>query len=64
MEECTPHTMRRTYVTTLHRKGIDLAIIAKIAGHANVQTTIDHYIATDANDAVAALHNAGSSLTE
>lgn len=62
--EFSPHTMRRTYITTLHRKGIDLATIATIAGHANVQTTIDHYIAMEPTSTVRALHNAGSSLTE
>jgi site-specific recombinase XerD len=60
----TPHTFRRTYITTLWRKKIDLATIAKIAGHANVQTTIDHYIAMDPTDSVNALHAAGSSLME
>jgi site-specific recombinase XerD len=62
--EFTPHTMRRTYITTLHRKKVDLATIAAIAGHANVQTTIDHYIAMDPDGAVKALHEAGSALTE
>ncbi len=63
-ESFTPHTMRRTYITVLHRKKVDLAVIAKIAGHANVQTTINHYIAMDSDDAIRALHDAGSSLTE
>lgn len=62
--EFTPHTMRRTYITMLWRKGLDLGAIAKIAGHANVQTTLDHYIVMDPTDSVQALHNAGSSLTE
>ena len=64
LAEITPHTMRRTYITTLWRKKIDLKTIATIAGHANVQTTIDHYIAMEPGDAVNALHDAGSSLTE
>jgi integrase/recombinase XerD len=62
--EFTPHTMRRTYITMLWRKKIDLGTIARIAGHANVQTTIDHYIAMEPGDAIDALHQAGSSLTE
>jgi integrase/recombinase XerD len=62
--EFTPHTMRRTYITTLWRRKIDLGTIARIAGHANVQTTIDHYLAMEPSDAINALHNAGSSLTE
>ena len=64
LDEITPHTMRRTYITTLWRKKVDLKTIADIAGHANVQTTIDHYIAMEPSDAIRALHEAGSSLTE
>ena len=60
----TPHTLRRTYITMLYRKGVGLPTIANIAGHTSVQTTVDHYIVMDANDNVSALHNAGSSLTE
>jgi integrase len=60
----TPHTMRRTYVTTLWRKGIDLATLARIVGHANVQTTVDHYISMEPQDVLQAVHEAGSSLTE
>lgn len=60
----TPHTMRRTYITMLWRRGIDLGTVAKIAGHASIQTTIDHYIIMDPADAIDALHKAGSSLTD
>jgi site-specific recombinase XerD len=59
----TPHTMRRTYITTLYRKGIDLRTLASIAGHSNMQTTVDHYISMDPTDSVRALHDVGSSLT-
>ncbi len=62
--EFTPHTMRRTYITMLWRKGVNLATIAKIAGHASVQTTINHYIVMDNKDNIQALHDAGSALTE
>ena len=62
--EFTPHTMRRTYITLLWRRGVDLGTIAKIAGHASVQTTLDHYIVMEPTDALQALHNAGGSLTE
>ncbi len=61
--EFTPHTMRRTYITTLYRKGINLKVIAEAAGHSNVQTTIDHYIVPEENDAVRALQEAGSMLS-
>lgn len=59
----SPHTMRRTYITTLWRKGVDLAMIAKIAGHASIQTTIDHYIIMENDDTLEAFHNAGGALT-
>lgn len=56
----TPHTMRRTYITYLWRKGVNLATIARIAGHANVQTTINHYIVMEPQDALQAVRDAGS----
>ena len=62
--EFTPHTMRRTYITMLYRKGVDLKTLAAIAGHASIQTTINHYIATDPMDAVRALNEVGDSLIE
>lgn len=60
----TPHTMRRTYITMLWRKGVDIATLARIAGHANIQTTIDHYIVMEPEDVVKALQEAGSTMTE
>lgn len=62
--EFTPHTMRRTYITMLWKRGVDLATIAKIAGHKSIQTTIDHYIVMEPGDVIKALHDAGSSMTE
>lgn len=60
----TPHTMRRTYITMLYRKGLDLRMLADIAGHKNIQTTINHYIVMDPDASVRALHDVGSSMTE
>jgi integrase len=60
--EFTPHTMRRTYITMLWRKRVDLRVIAEIAGHANIQTTIDHYIVMEPDDTIIAVENAGSSM--
>lgn len=62
--EFTPHTMRRTYLTMLYRKGLDLRALANIAGHSSVQTTIDHYIVMEPDDNVRAVHNVGGSMTE
>lgn len=35
----TPHDGRRTFITTLLDKGIDIVIVAKLAGHAMLETT-------------------------
>lgn len=54
----TPHTMRRTYLTTLYRRGIPVATISKIGGQ-SVQVLMDHYLAIDEQDVVLAMHTAG-----
>ncbi len=54
----TPHTMRRTYLVTLWRKGVSEAVLAKIAGHKSVQTLFKHYLALDSQDLLKAVHNA------
>jgi site-specific recombinase XerD len=59
----TPHTMRRTYLTTLYRKGVDPLTLAKIAGHKDVKTLMVHYLALDEFDLAGAVHNTGGRLT-
>lgn len=39
VESFTPHDLRRTFVSDLLDAGVDLATVAKMAGHSNVQTT-------------------------
>lgn len=60
----TPHTMRRTYLTYLFRKGADTALIAKIAGHANIKTLVEHYLDLDEYDINQAFHQTGGRLME
>src|SRR5687768_5394827 len=35
----TPHDLRRTFVSRLLGAGVDIATVAKMAGHSNIQTT-------------------------
>ena len=36
----TPHDLRRTFVSNLLDAGVDIATVAKMAGHSNIQTTM------------------------
>lgn len=45
-----PHKLRHTFCTRLIKKGVDLTTVAKLAGHANVQTTGQFYINTSRED--------------
>lgn len=60
----TPHTMRRTYLTSLFRKGMDTALLAKIAGHSNIRTLIEHYLDLDEYDIARAFSQAGGRFTD
>lgn len=40
---CTPHQLRHTYITSLCASGLDIKKIQYLAGHANVQMTLNIY---------------------
>ena len=39
----TPHSARHTFISTLQASGIEVGLVAKLAGHANVTVTLGHY---------------------
>lgn len=39
----TPHSARHSFVSTLQAQGIEVGLVAKIAGHANANVTLGHY---------------------
>ena len=47
----SPHTLRRTRGTLLYRDGVPMEEIALFMGHANTQTTREHY-ASPSNDQI------------
>jgi len=57
-DKLTPHALRRTYLTKLQKKGVDLLHISKIAGHSNIQTTFKYYLATDITDTLNEMNKA------
>lgn len=54
----TPHDFRRTFVGDLLAQGVDIATVAKLAGHGDVKTTAryDRHPETVKRDAAAKLH--------
>jgi len=40
----TPHMLRHTYATELHEQGVEVSVIQKLLGHAQVQTTLQTYV--------------------
>ncbi|WP_312505952.1 tyrosine-type recombinase/integrase [Lysinibacillus sp.] len=39
-----PHMLRHTFCTRLLKNGVEIATVSKLAGHANLNTTMKHYI--------------------
>jgi integrase len=60
----TPHSARHSFISTLQAHGIEVGLVAKLAGHANAVVTLGHYTQAvrGGEAAVAALEMAYSSL--
>ncbi len=56
----TPHSARHVYISTLQSKGVEVGLVAKLAGHANPTVTLGHYTQAvrGGEEAVAELENA------
>ena len=54
VEHITIHDLRRTYITRLIQARANLPTVQRLAGHANVTTTIDHYSEVSEDDLRAA----------
>ena len=56
----TPHSARHSFISTLQAEGIEVGLVAQIAGHANPTVTLGHYTQAvrDGSVAVAALDRA------
>lgn len=39
----TPHSARHSFISTLQAQGIEVGLVAKLAGHANANVTLGHY---------------------
>jgi integrase len=53
----TPHSARHGFISTLQAQGIEVGLVAKLAGHSNAMVTLGHYTQAvrGAESAVAAL---------
>jgi integrase len=58
----TPHSARHSFISTLQAQGIEIGLVAQIAGHANPTVTLGHYTQAvrDGSAAIAALDRAYS----
>jgi integrase len=56
----TPHSARHCFISTLQAQGIEVGLVAKIAGHANPAVTLGHYTQAvrGAENAIEALERA------
>jgi integrase len=62
----TPHSARHSFISILQAQGIEVGLVAKLAGHANANVTLGHYTQAvrDGADAIAALDRAYGMLRD
>jgi integrase len=39
----TPHSARHSFISTLQAQGVEVGLVAKLAGHKNAIVTLSHY---------------------
>ena len=39
----TPHSARHSFISTLQAQGVEVGLVAKLAGHKNAVVTLSHY---------------------
>ncbi len=54
LQYCTPHSARHSFISTLQAQGIEVGLVAQIAGHANPTVTLGWYTQAVRDGAVAA----------
>jgi integrase len=56
----TPHSARHSFISTLQAQGVEVGLVAKLAGHKNAVVTLSHYTHAmrGGEDAVKALDRA------
>ncbi len=64
LKRFTLHTLRRTYLSTLQRAGVDVATLTKIAGHNSFQTTMSYYLEINPEDLASTVGRTGARLME
>ena len=55
IQPISAHVLRHTFCTRLMNENVPVAIISKLAGHSNIQTTMDFYVKVSRNDKFAAV---------
>jgi integrase len=55
-----PHSARHCFISTLQAQGVEVGLVAKLAGHANPAVTLSHYTQAvrGGEQAIAALEDA------